>query len=69
MSQSARLLEHFKQGNMINRLTDLSELGIFELSARVIDLEHLGYVIKRETYKALNRWGEPVHGKNYWLET
>ena len=45
MSQIERVENHFKQGKSITRLQALTELGIFELSARLVDLEKAGYVI------------------------
>ena len=46
-SQANRLLEWLQSGKSITRLEALVELGIFELSARIIDLEGEGYVIPR----------------------
>ena len=68
MSQSSRLLEYLKSGNTITRLESFNLLGIVELSARLIDLEHQGHEIKRETITVTNRFGEDVRVKKYWME-
>lgn len=66
-SQSQRLLEHLKSGKPITRLEALTELGIFELSARIIDLENAGHVIPRTRIKVTNRFGESVSVAEYRL--
>ena len=65
MTQSERLLNHLKQGNSINRLSALVDLGIFELSARICDLQKLGYSIDKETVKVTNRFGEACRVTRY----
>ena len=68
MGQKARLLKWFQDGKKITRLSALTELGIFELSARVIELENAGNVIARKSAKITNRWGESCTVKEYWME-
>jgi hypothetical protein len=68
MSQKTRLLDHLNSGKTINRLTALVDLGIFELSARIIDLEKSGFTINRKKTKITNRWGEPINVTVYWKE-
>lgn len=63
--QAARLFDHLASGNTVTRLTALTELGIFELSARVIDIEARGYTVPRKTVKITNRWGETVRVTEY----
>lgn len=50
------------------RLLALTELGIFELSARIKSLEAAGNVINRKTVTVTNRWGEKTSVKEYWIE-
>lgn len=69
MTQSERLLEHFKAGMSITRLTSYEFLGIFELSARIVGLEKQGHKILRETVEVTNRFKEVVHVKRYWMES
>lgn len=66
-SQEARLLAHLQTGAHITRLSALTEIGIFELSARIKALEAAGHVIQRETVVVKNRWGEKTRVKEYWL--
>jgi len=66
MSQASRLKEHFDAGKSITRLSALTDLGIFELSARVIDLENIGMTIDRKRITVTNRWGEKVSVTEYW---
>ena len=68
MTQQERLLKHFKLGRTINRLTALTELGIFELSARIKGLESDGYRIERERITVTNRFGEQCSCMKYWIE-
>tara|TARA_R110000803_G_scaffold201175_1_gene265866 strand:+ start:1218 stop:1427 length:210 start_codon:yes stop_codon:yes gene_type:complete len=67
MSQIERVENHLKQGKSITRLQALTELGIFELSARLVDLEKAGYVIDRKWVKVTNRFGESARVKEYWI--
>lgn len=66
-SQEARLLAHLQTGAHITRLAALTELGIFELSARIKSLEAAGLIINRQTVTVTNRWGEKTRVKEYWL--
>lgn len=68
-SQSQRLLEHLKSGKPITRLEALTDLGILELSARVIDLENKGYKIPRKRIKVTNRFGETVNVAEYRMDS
>ena len=67
MSQQSRLEEHLKSGRTINRLQALLELGIFELSARVIDLENKGISISKKRVEVTNRFGEKCRVTEYAL--
>lgn len=67
-TQAGRLLEHLQSGKVINRLSALIELGIFELSARVIDLESHGFKIHKERKTVTNRFDEKTSVTEYSLE-
>lgn len=67
MSQKQRLLDHLKTGDTIDRLRALTELGIFELSARIIDLEEMGHVITKKRKPVTNRFGETCRVVEYSL--
>jgi len=68
-TQASRLLNHLQSGQSITRLSALTELGIFELSARIIDLENMGHVIHRHRIEVENRFGEKVRVAEYWIES
>lgn len=67
MTQATRLKEHLEGGRTVTRLSALTELGIFELSARVIDLEGVGMTIDRRRITVRNRWGEKCKVVEYYL--
>lgn len=67
MKQRERLLEHLKTGDSIDRLRALNLLGIFELSARIIDLEDRGHLISKKRKTITNRWGENCRVVEYSL--
>ena len=68
MGQKNRLLDHLLSGNTIHRAGAYQELGIFELSSRVGELEALGHVIPRKGMTVTNRWNEKVRVTLYWME-
>lgn len=67
MNQNDMILNHLmKYGSITPREAD-SEYGIMRLGARVYDLRRMGYIIKKETVKATNRFGDPVHFAKYTM--
>jgi hypothetical protein len=66
LSQEARLLAWLQSGKTITRLLALTELGIFELSARIKKLEE-SHTIQRKTITVTNRFSERTRVKEYWL--
>lgn len=68
MGQKQRLLDHLLSGKTTHRAGAYHELGIFELSSRVGELEALGHVIPRKSMKVTNRWNEDVRVTLYWME-
>lgn len=64
-TQAGRLLEHLNAGKSITRLSALVELGIFELSSRVIDLQNEGHVINKKRIKVTNRFNESTTVTEY----
>lgn len=65
MSQTSRLREHLDSGKTITRLEALTELGIFELSARIIELKQSGYNVAGKMIRVVNRFGEECRVKEY----
>lgn len=68
VTQKARLMNYFRTGMKITSLEALTELGIYRLSARLSELESSGIPISREGTKVVNRYGEEVYIKRYWIE-
>ena len=64
-TQVQRLRKHFERGFSITRLGAFNELGIVELSARIIQLEQTGYEISRCRIKVTNRFGERISVMKY----
>ena len=64
-TQVQRLRKHFERGFSITRLGAFNELGIVELSARIIQLEKMGYKITRKRILVTNRYGEKVRVMKY----
>ncbi len=68
MTQKTRVLQWLQEGKTLTRLQALTELGIFELSARMIELKQDGHKIKSESITVQNRWGEKCRVAQYWME-
>ena len=66
-TQASRLLDHLKTGAAIHRLSALVDLGIFELSARIIDLQNSGHSINKTRKQIINRFGEKASVVEYSL--
>lgn len=67
-SQKKRLMAFFKTGQKITSLEALNDLGIYRLSARMSELENIGVPISRERLQVVNRYGEQIRIKRYWIE-
>lgn len=67
ISQSDRILQFIKENGSITRLQAANEIGAFELSARIVELERKGYRFLKEPIKAKNRYGETVRFTRYSL--
>jgi hypothetical protein len=57
-----------KQGNTVDRLSALIDLGVFELSARIIDLQNAGHSINKTRKSIINRFGEKASVVEYSLK-
>jgi hypothetical protein len=68
MTQTERLKEALTSGHKITRLTALVDLGIFELSARIGELEKQGHKFNKPRIKVTNRFGESVTVVEYSLK-
>lgn len=57
-----------QQGKAIDRLSALVDLGVFELSARIIDLQNAGHSINKKRKQITNRFGEKASVVEYSLK-
>jgi hypothetical protein len=65
MTQKTDLLDHLNAEGKITRAEAFNELGIAELSARVIDLEADGYIVPRKTVEVTARNGRKCRVTQY----
>ena len=68
MTQNDRIIEYIKRFGSISTYEAFTELGITRLSARIYDLQAVGYDFNRETVCAINRLGETVYYTRYSLK-
>ena len=66
-TQKEKLINHFRKHGSLTRLESVQLLGIFELAARINDLEKLGYRFKKETISFVTSTGAVGHCKRYTL--
>ena len=67
-TQKDRVLQYMKEEGSITRLQAATELGCFELSSRIGELEAQGIKIRRERVAELNRYGDKCSVAKYTLE-
>jgi len=67
-SQCKRLKSALIAGKKITRLSAYTDLGIFELSSRIGELEKEGVVIDRRRITVYNRYGEKTNVMEYRVE-
>ena len=68
MGQKQRVLSWLQEGKTLTRLQALTELGVFELASRLLELKRDGHKIKSESITVQNRWGEKCRVAQYSLE-
>ena len=67
MTQKERLLNYLKRHGRINPLQSWQALGIYRLSAVILDLRKEGYDIETLNTPVSNQFGEKVHVATYVL--
>ncbi len=67
-SQNERILLYLRQGNRLTGLEALDLFGCSRLSSRICDLKKRGHEILSEFITVLNRFGQEVRVKIYWLD-
>jgi len=66
-AQKYRVLEYIKHFGSVSSLEGFQDLGIVSLPKRICELNELGYTFRKENTASLNRWGESVTFKRYYL--
>ena len=67
MTQRERIVRYLKDNGSITALEAVRELGVLQLSARLVELENEGYVFDKKREYAQNRYGERVDYIRYSL--
>ena len=64
-NQRQRILDYINEFGSITALEAVRELGVLQLSARLVELEKDGIVFNKVQESALNRFGERVYYTRY----
>ena len=67
LTQCQRIIQYIKDFGSITSAEAMTELGVYRLASRINDLKRRGYLIRKETAKGKNRYGEPTHFARYSL--
>jgi hypothetical protein len=67
-SQIKRIIGYIKDTGSITPLEALREFGIMRLASRICDIKKMGINIKSEYVSSVNRYGEKIKYKEYWIE-
>lgn len=67
ITQRDRVLQYIRTEGSITALEAVRELGVLQLSARLVELEQNGYLFTKTKEKSKNRFGEDVHYIRYSL--
>lgn len=67
MVQRERILRYLNDNGSITALEAVRELGILQLSARLVELENMGYKFDKKREHSTNRYGERVDYIRYSL--
>lgn len=67
MTQRERIIRYLDENGSITALEAVRELGILQLSARLVELERQGIRFRKESESSLNRYGEKVYYTRYSL--
>lgn len=65
MTQRDRILTYMHDEGSITALEAVRELGVLQLSARLVELEKRGYRFNKKQESSLNRYGEKVYYTRY----
>lgn len=68
MTQTERILTYIRENGSISALEAAMDIGCLQLSARICELQKMGFNFTKQTVKSKNRYGDPVHYKRYRLD-
>lgn len=68
MTQKEMIIQWFSEHETLDRLQAFTELGIFELSARICDLKRNGYTFTSNKKSKLNKYGNSFTYSEYRME-
>lgn len=68
MTQCEKILRHMEDYGSISSLEAVNEYGIMRLASRISDLKRMGILIRKETVKGKNRYGEATSYARYSLQ-
>ena len=57
-TQKEQIVKYMKEHGSITRLDSSCKLFIFELSARIVELEKMGWTFKKERESRKNKYGQ-----------
>ena len=64
-TQKERILDYIDEFGSISALEAFRDLGVSQLSARLVEMEKDGIIFHKEQESALNRFGEKVYYTRY----
>ncbi len=64
-AQKKMILEHFLHGKTLTQAEAYDKYGCFRLSARIREIELMGYTVQRSRECAQNRYGKQVYYVRY----
>ena len=64
-TQRDRIVEYINEFGSITALEAVRDLGVLQLSARLVELERQGYRFEKKSETSKNRYGENVHYTRY----
>lgn len=67
MNQEQMILRFMREHGDISSMDAFQHLGITRLPARIFDLRQHGHHIACRDVEGLNRFGEPIRYRVYWL--
>ena len=64
-TQVLRIKQYLDEHGSISSMEAIEHIGCTRLSARIADMEHEGYVFRKESISCKNRYGDKTHYTRY----